>query len=425
VRSLRGFRSIPSISWTSALLAACVLAGGCARYHAAPIGPDALSTGAVTQEHDGVRVSVVVPPDQDVERLFGIPLTKYGVQPVGVQIANSTQAPYWFSHLAVDPDYFTPIEAANRARYLFFGQSANEEMRQHLIASAIGSYVGPGQTIGGFVFTNLSRGLKPVNVDLIAPNRLLTFYFTILVKNLEAEYSQVDIEHLYAPNEFRDLTEAELRSALESMPCCATSEDGRGIQDPLNFVVVGDPDEALSSFVRSGWHISEVLRRRSALETFRSYFFSSQYKYAPVSPIYLFGRRQDVALQKARETARQRNHLRIWRTPLRCNGDPVWVGQISRDVGLTFNWKSIIGHEVDPDVDEARSYLAQDMLRSQGLERVGWVKGVGAASESEPHHMEDGSPFFTDGLRLVMWFGKAPISLDEIEFLLWERPPPR
>jgi hypothetical protein len=378
----------------------------------------------VTQEHDGIRVSVVVPGDADVERLFGVSLAKYGIQPVGLEIVNGTQSFYWFARFTVDPDYFTPLEAANRARYFFAG-SANEKMRQHFLASEIGSYVGPGQRISGFVFTNLSRGLKPVNVDLIGPGRMVSFYYTIRLANLDAEYRNVDPEKLYAPDEIRDVSEAELRTAIENMPCCATGEDGRGIEDPLNFVVVGQTDEALASFVRTGWHISEVLRTRSALETFRSYFLSGQYKYAPVSPVYLFGRRQDVALQKTRETARERNHLRVWRTPLRCEGKPVWIGQISRDVGLTFSWKTFIGHEVDPDVDEARNYLAQDMARSQGLERVGWATGVGAASSSEPHHMEDGSPFFTDGLRLVLWFGKPPISLGAIEFLPWERLKPR
>ncbi len=404
----------------SALLAAFVLASGCVRYRPAQIDPSALSDGAVTQEQNGLRVSVVVPGDTEVERLFGVPLAKYGVQPVGLVIANDTQDFYFFARFSVDPDYFTAIEAANRARYFFAG-SANEKMRQHFLASEIGSYVAPGQRISGFVFTSLNRGLKAVNVDLIGRRRLVPFYFTIRLANLEAEYRQVDLDEIYPPDQIRDVSEAELRSAIEAMPCCATSEDGRGIEDPLNFVVVGGVEDALSSFVRTGWHISEVLRPRSALETFGSYFFSGQYKYAPVSPVYLFGRRQDVALQKARETARERNHLRVWRTPLRCAGKPVWIGQISRDVGLTFSWKTIIGHEVDPDVDEARNYLAQDMMRSQGLERIGWVKGVGAASSSEPHHMEDGSPFFTDGLRLVLWFGKPPISLGAIQFLPWEK----
>ena len=413
-----------SASRIAAVLAASIFLWSCARYRPAPIDAAVLTTGAVTQERDGVRVSVVVPSDDDVERLFGVRLTEYGIQPVGFVITNDSKDFYWFAHLAVDPDYFTPMEAANRARY-FFGDSADEEMREHFLKSAIGSYVGAGQTISGFMFTNLSRGVKPVNVDLIAPHRLLTFYFTIHVPNLEVEYSHVDVDTLYPADQIRDVSPEELRSAIEAMPCCATNEDGKGVQDPLNFVIVGEPGEALSSLVRTGWHVSSVLRTRSAMKTFWSYFFSSQYKYAPVSPIYLLGRRQDLALQKARETARERNHLRVWRTPLRCEGKPVWIGQISRDIGLTFSWKTIVGHEVDSDVDEARNYLAQDMLRSQGLERFGWVKGVGAASTAEPHHMDDGTPFFTDGLRVVLWFGKPPISLDEIQVLPWEKPPPR
>ena len=126
-----------------------------------------------------------------------------------------------------------------------------------------------------------------------------------------------------------------------------------------------------------------------------------------------------MSLQKARETARQRNHLRIWQAPLRFEGKPVWIGQISRDIGLSYNLKNVVGHEVDPDVDEARNYLVQDMLRSQRLTRFGWVRGVGAALPSAPRHMDDGTPFFTDGLRAVMMFGTVRTSLDRIRLFDW------
>jgi LssY C-terminus len=407
-----------------ALLAVCAVAGGCAGYRPAPIDTLALSSGAATEHRDGISVSVFVPGDDQVQRLFGVPLAKQGIQPVGLVIVNHTEDAYWFAPLALDPDYFTPIEAANRARYFFSG-SANERMREHFLDGAIGSYVGPGQRISGFVFTNLSRGVKPVTVDLIGPSRLVQFYFAIPIANVDADYHQVDPEKLYAPEEIREVSEAELRAAVEAMPCCATTEDGRGIEDPLNFVLIGRADEVFPVFIRTGWHVTEVLRTRSALATFWSYFFSGQYKSAPISPIYLFGRRQDLALQKARETARERNHLRIWRTPLRFGGKPVWIGQISRDVGLSFSWKSFVAHEVDPDVDEARNYLAQDLLHSQGVGRFGWVKGVGAAPSSQPHQMADGSPFFTDGLRLVTWLEEGPIPLDKIQLFGWEKPPPR
>ena len=52
-----------------------------------------------------------------------------------------------------------------------------------------------------------------------------------------------------------------------------------------------------------------------------------------MSDLYLFGRAQDFALQKARDNIHQRNHLRLWLSPMRYHGKQVWVGQISRDIG--------------------------------------------------------------------------------------------
>ena len=379
---------------------------------------------ASTQTRNGIQVTVAVPSDEEAERAFGVSLAEHGIQPVWLQIENRTDRPYWFAPLGLDPSYFTPLEAANRARYRL-SPTANEAMRAHFLASAIRSYVGPGETIAGCVFTNLDRGVKAVNVDLIGPQHLEAFLFMVRIPGLRADYQEADRETLQAREPIRDVDEVGLRAALEEMPCCATTETGQGVEDPLNFVLVGAPDAVFPSFARTGWHVSEVLQRRSGLKTFWSYFFGSQYRYAPISAIYLFGRRQDLSLQKTRETARERNHLRIWKTPLSFADKPVWVGQISRDIGLSFSWSKIVAHEVDPDVDEARNYLVQDMLRSQRLARFGWVKGVGRTPFSSPRYMEDGTPFFTDGLRAVMIFGDEPVSLDQIQLLNWEKPPPR
>ena len=325
---------------------------------------------------------------------------------------------------ALDPDYFTPLEAANRVRFLL-DASANEQMRQHFLAQSIGSFVPPGQRIEGFVFTNLDRGVKGVNVGLIGRSRLVQFFFLVDLPGLHADYQVTRVDSLYAPEEIRHLDERGLRRTLEALPCCATTADGRGVEDPLNFVLIGGIDDVASNFVRTGWHITEVLRGGSALKTFWSYFFGGEYRHAPISPIYLFGRSQDLSLQKARETARERDHLRLWLTPLRFDSKRVWIGQISRDIGLSFTWKTQVGHAVDPDVDEARNYLVQDMLSSQGLARFGWVKGVGATPRSAPRSMDDGSPFFTDGLRAVLELTDKPIGLDEVQLLGWETVPPR
>jgi len=266
--------------------------------------------------------------------------------------------------------------------------------------------------------------VKVINVDLMGRGRFRHFSFMVVVPGFDADFARVDFHTLYDAAQIRDVDEAQLRAALEQMPCCATTKAATGTQDPLNFALLGDRRDMLASLLRAGWKVTEVLDRKSAFRTFYSYFFDQEYLNAPVSAVYLFGRRQDLALQKARETARERNHLRMWMTPVRFRGHAVWVGQISRDIGLSYSPSSFLGHVVDPDVDEARNYLVQDLAGTQHMTRFGWVAGVGATSASAPRHMADGAPFFTDGLRAVMEFGPEWTPFDKIRAFEWERPQP-
>jgi hypothetical protein len=99
------------------------------------------------------------------------------------------------------------------------------------------------------------------------------------------------------------------------------------------------------------------------------------------------------------------------------------VGQISRDIGVRFTTKTIVTHKIDPDVDETRSYLNQNLLYSQGLSKFALVKGVGAAPIESPRQNLTGDPYFTDGLRAVLWVSSKPVAFEEVEFIEWELPP--
>ena len=74
-----------------------------------------------------------------------------------------------------------------------------------------------------------------------------------------------------------------------------------------------------------------------------------------------------MALQRARTSIHERNHLRLWLAPMRFDGKLVWIGQISRDIGVRFTSKTITTHKIDPDVDETRSFW----FRTYGIPR-GW-----------------------------------------------------
>ena len=98
-------------------------------------------------------------------------------------------------------------------------------------------------------------------------------------------------------------------------------------------------------------------------------------------------------------------------------GKPVWIGQISRDIGVHWAWPTITTHKIDPNVDETREFLVEDLAYTQGLGKLGYVGGVGSASYDEPRGNLTGDPYFTDGRRVVMWITGEPTSIREIEIL--------
>jgi hypothetical protein len=236
--------------------------------------------------------------------------------------------------------------------------------------------------------------------------------------------SEVFRRDIYPPGQVVDHTDpAAFRAALAALPCCVLNEKGTKKGDPINLVVVGGLDDAFPAFARRGWRPTEHKWSGSVLKMMSSALSGERYPYAPVSDLYLFGRAQDLALQKARDNIHQRNHLRLWLSPMRWQGKQVWVGQISRDIGsrLTWHTSTFTTHKIDPDVDEARGALTQDMAYSQNLARIGYVKGVGAASRSAPRENLTTDPYFTDGLRSVLVFDRQPTSLSAIDFFPWER----
>ena len=127
-------------------------------------------------------------------------------------------------------------------------------------------------------------------------------------------------------------------------------------------------------------------------------------------------------MQKARNTVDERNHLRLWLAPVALNGKAVWVGQISRDIGVKLSSKTFVTHKIDPFIDEARLYITLDVAASQTLRALGYVKGVGYSDREAPRFNYTRDPYYTDGLRVILILGEERHPLDSIEYLPWEQP---
>jgi hypothetical protein len=130
---------------------------------------------------------------------------------------------------------------------------------------------------------------------------------------------------------------------------------------------------------------------------------------------------QDIALQRGRSTISQRNHMRLWLAPWRCEGEPVWVGQVSRDIGVRMTRRSptLTTHVIDPVVDESREYLLHSLLQRDAVERFAFVRGVGEATMDTPRTNLTGDPYITVGMRLVVWLSSRPVAPHEAEDLGW------
>lgn len=373
---------------------------------------------AQSQQEGAVTITVAVPSAGETQELFGVPLYRRKIQPVWLEITNDRASPVTFLPVGVDPQYFTAIESA----FLGAGGAgkANAAMRKSFLDRKIDMPIAPGETRTGFMFTQLQQGTKSFNVDIYtAEDRIVGFTFFVPVPGLRLDHHDVDWENLYADEEILDLDKDALIEALGNMPCCTTDKKAKGSGDPLNLVVIGAVDDVYYAFIRAGWDETEVISRSSLTKMAGAFVTGSEYMSSPVSGLYVFGRSQDAALQKARDNINERNHLRLWMSPLRYEGVPVWIGQISRDIGVRLTTKTITTHKVDPDVDETREYLVENLAYSQSLARLGYVEGVGAAPIDAPRSNLTGDPYITDGLRVVLWVASQPTDIGDIQSLDW------
>jgi len=74
---------------------------------------------------------------------------------------------------------------------------------------------------------------------------------------------------------------------------------------------------------------------------------------------------------------------------------------VSRDIGVRFTLKTwnLTTHRIDPNVDESRDYVLEDLIEAERVGKIGYVGGVGECTRAAPRRNLTGDPYFTDGNR--------------------------
>ena len=267
----------------------------------------------------GIKVSISALGPAESRQSFGEDLARQNIQPIWLSVENETEEPLAFLSIELDPEYYSAYEAS----YKFHGAlsfAANRARDAFFLGREMANFLPPHVETTGFVYSVLDTGIKYAHVVIVGGHRLETFDFALPVPGPAFVGTNIRAEETYSGRKIEDLGLASFRAVFAKLPCCTTGADGTRDGDPLNLVIVEGGHDPIIPFIARGWHLARQLDVASAMETARAFVFRDEFLTSPVSPLYVFGRKQDLALQKARSTINGRVHARFWLTPYSFEG---------------------------------------------------------------------------------------------------------
>lgn len=203
------------------------------------------------------------------------------------------------------------------------------------------------------------------------------------------------------------------------LPLYCVTPDGFA-SDPVNVGVVATRRELIRAMEDAGWYQADPHTFKNVTRQVLSFMFDWPYKRAPVSSLYLFGRKQDLAFEiPISGVAGGRHHVRFWATTFsegenltvrsihwhnrnrHVFGDNLlWVGAASRDIGIApIRHNMQLTHMIHPDTNQER-----DLIVSR-LKDVGLVAGTHDVKLDDPYRLVNRALrgyLHTDGVMTVV-----------------------
>jgi hypothetical protein len=166
--------------------------------------------------------------------------------------------------------------------------------------------------------------------------------------------------------------------------------------DPINIALVGSEADVIHAMIKARWYPANPITFESSMRIALDTVLRRPDDEAPVSPLYLFGRKEDLAFeQPVGDSPRQRHHVRFWRWDKLLEERPVWFGSATFDerVGLSYTTGQVT-HHIGPGVDAERDRIVAELEAAGEAQRVLW---------KDHFHQElsgrngGGDPWHTDG----------------------------
>ena len=202
------------------------------------------------------------------------------------------------------------------------------------------------------------------------------------------------VAYVMLPAAWRSFTRRH--PALDEVPHVTRTANGIP-GDPLNVALIGTEEEIQQIMLAARWLPADPITLRSSLRIAAGTVFRRSYETAPVSNLYLWDRKQDLAFeQPVGDDPRRRHHVRFWRSE-RLDEDqrPLWIGAATLDIAVGFSRTTgQVTHHIDADIDAERNKLLDDLSRTPFLSGVYWVEGFHQEREGRNG---GGDRYYADG----------------------------
>ncbi len=188
----------------------------------------------------------------------------------------------------------------------------------------------------------------------------------------------------------------EHHHALANAPKLTQTKHGRA-GDPINIGLAGTEKEIIQAMSEAAWVPADPITLRTSLGIVASVLLSRPYPMAPVSDLYLWNRKQDLAFEQTLGmSATRRHHVRFWcANQYAVDGRPLWIGAATFDesVGISRTAGGIT-HRISWDVDEERDTIIRTLMNAGQLVEIYQVTGIGSGL---PRRNGGGDWYCTDG----------------------------
>lgn len=185
-----------------------------------------------------------------------------------------------------------------------------------------------------------------------------------------------------------------------TFPLHAKDAQGRDAE-PITMIVAATDAQLVEAFSKAGWVIAEAATPENLERMRTAQRWKDAYPNAPVSPLYYWGREQDLAWQRPGSTVSSRTRVRVWRSDEQdAQGRWLYAVNVAQDEGfIGVPQFGMPLHHMLPNVDDARDSLIADLTKADVSNRMYLLTGIGP---NIGFHTASGDPYQTAGWVTVL-----------------------